>query len=565
MRSLSRIFKTDRTNKSQTVIATVSWLNLHNGINGWHIAIIPTNGIDGADGVVPVLKIVDGYWYVSYTDGKTWEKDPLGPASTCNDVFVDVSYGDKYVSLTLANGEIINIPRYDAVADQFPGTLAPVQFNITSAIFSGTLEVEPDMLPYTQITVYYSADEEFNIYKASSVSTSQFNEDQSFSVTSSSLTIGAKYNYCLCVQIKGEKRYSDILQFNVEHPYSYEANLSASGAKDLSAEGSANCYIVSNGGLYKFRTVIGNSNIAIDNIDSAALVWETFGTATTPDFFHIIDGVCYRDGYVVLQVSDEFTEGNALICVKDAEDNILWSWHIWLTDMPAEQTYFNEAGIVMDRNLGALCATPGDPLALGLLYQWGRKDPFLSTSSIKSNTLAKSTIKWPSAVTSDSFTGTIEYATANPTTFIMQNSTNLDWFFTETVLADNTRWKESSEPKTIYDPCPAGWRVPDGGTSNNLWTIALGDGEKGVYDETLYGIENGGIYGSDASIWYPLTGYRARTSGGMTSKTTLGCYWTASVYSNHYAKYLRFHSDGSYGAGNNNYRANGCAVRCVKE
>ena len=29
----------------------------------------------------------------------------------------------------------------------------------------------------------------------------------------------------------------------------------------------------------------------------------------------------------------------------------------------------------MDRNLGALSATPNDAKALGLFYQWGRKDP----------------------------------------------------------------------------------------------------------------------------------------------------------------------------------------------
>ncbi|MCC8143462.1 MAG: hypothetical protein LIO97_05900 [Tannerellaceae bacterium] len=30
----------------------------------------------------------------------------------------------------------------------------------------------------------------------------------------------------------------------------------------------------------------------------------------------------------------------------------------------------------MDRNLGALSSTPGNGLALGLMYQWGRKDPY---------------------------------------------------------------------------------------------------------------------------------------------------------------------------------------------
>lgn len=43
----------------------------------------------------------------------------------------------------------------------------------------------------------------------------------------------------------------------------------------------------------------------------------------------------------------------------------------------------------MDRNLGAVSATPGDAGAIGLLYQWGRKDPFVTTSEIGKNTEAE--------------------------------------------------------------------------------------------------------------------------------------------------------------------------------
>ena len=75
-------------------------------------------------------------------------------------------------------------------------------------------------------------------------------------------------------------------------------------------------------------------------------------------------------------------EGNALIALCNADGDILWSWHIWFTDDPRGQEYYNNAGTMMDRNLGATSATPGDVGALGLLYQWGRKDPFLGSSSI---------------------------------------------------------------------------------------------------------------------------------------------------------------------------------------
>ena len=124
----------------------------------------------------------------------------------------------------------------------------------------------------------------------------------------------------------------------------------------------------------------------------------------------------------------------------------------------------------MDRNLGATSATPGSVGALGLFYQWGRKDPFLGSRSISSSTKAASTLSWPSNVSSNSSDGTIAYATAHPTTFITCNSSNDDWYYTGSSSTDNTRWQSS---KTIYDPCPPGWRVPDGG-DNGIWSKAVG-------------------------------------------------------------------------------------------
>lgn len=71
-------------------------------------------------------------------------------------------------------------------------------------------------------------------------------------------------------------------------------------------------------------------------------------------------------------------------------------------------------------------------------------------------------ISWPDAVLSDAETGTIEYATSNPTTFIKGNANNKDWHFAEDATIRSDRWYNASASvtKTIYDPCPAGWHVP---------------------------------------------------------------------------------------------------------
>ena len=205
---------------------------------------------------------------------------------------------------------------------------------------------------------------------------------------------------------------------------------SNSNATDLSGSESANCYVVSNAGAYKFKSVKGNSSTSVGSVASAEVLWESFGTDIEPNVGDFIKSVSHSDGYIYFQTADTFKEGNAVIAAKDASGTILWSWHIWLTDQPQGQEYYNNAGIMMDRNLGATSATPGDVGALGLLYQWGRKDPFLGSSSISSSIVAKSTISLPSTVSSNSSNGTIEYTTAHPTTFIIYNSSNDDWYYT---------------------------------------------------------------------------------------------------------------------------------------
>ena len=178
-------------------------------------------------------------------------------------------------------------------------------------------------------------------------------------------------------------------------------------------------------------------------IATTEVLWESFGTSTAPVVGDLISSVKYN-GVMVIDVTVPFKEGNAVIAAKDADGNILWSWHIWLTDQPQAQVYNNDAGTMMDRNLGATSATPSDVGALGLLYQWGRKDPFLGSSSISDEIEAKSTIAWPSAVESDSSHGTIDYATANPTTFITCYLGNSDWYYPGDSSTDNTRWTTSS-------------------------------------------------------------------------------------------------------------------------
>ena len=336
--------------------------------------------------------------------------------------------------------------------------------------------------------------------------------------------------------------------------------------RDLSARGTANCYIVSSPGTYSFPTVKGNSWTSVGNVSRAEVLWESFGTATAPSKGDIIQSVSYTtgsgpsEGTITFSTPSYLRNGNAVIAAKDAYGTILWSWHIWVCSgydpVAMGQVYYNNAGTMMDRNLGATSATPGDVGALGLLYQWGRKDPFLASGSISSTTRAESTISWPSPVTSSSHTGTIDYAVEHPTTVIYSSSsTDNDWVYTG---KDNTLWQTT---KTINDPCPPGWRVPDGG-DDGVWSTAVGS--HGSFTGSINkGMNFSGKFGSSSTIWYPAAGSLEDWDGRL-GFDSFGMWWSCTTIASG-AKYLCLSYDGevfpSYGHG----RAYGCSVRCLQE
>ena len=333
--------------------------------------------------------------------------------------------------------------------------------------------------------------------------------------------------------------------------------LDINNVTDLAAAGTANCYIVSESGVYKFPTVKGNSSESVGSVSSAEVLWESFGTSTVPEVGDLVASVAYKYGQIILEIASTFKEGNAVIAAKDSSGEILWSWHIWLTDQPEEQVYYNNAGTMMDRNLGATSATPGDVGALGLLYQWGRKDPFLGSSSINESIKAKSTGAWPAAVSSSSGNGTLDYSIQNPMTFVGSGTGSSD--------KDLTRWRAN---KTIYDPCPTGWRVPDG-DQNGLWATAFGTSSSvnKSYDSTNKGIDFSSKLGSAYVIWYPASGYMDDAYGTLSYVGGGGCYWSVTS-EDKYGSYFSFHDDDEYyynvSTNGGLTLATGLSVRCLK-
>ena len=83
------------------------------------------------DDVTPQLKIEDGYWYISYNGGSSWEQ--LGKATGEDGVdgadgqdgdafFSEVSQDEDYVYLTLSGGERIEVPKHHPLSVSFSET-----------------------------------------------------------------------------------------------------------------------------------------------------------------------------------------------------------------------------------------------------------------------------------------------------------------------------------------------------------------------------------------------------------------------------------------------------------
>lgn len=420
---------------------------------------------------------------------------------------------------------------------------------------------EEDMQSLEIGVMYSTAPEDIANCQCTKIEVTEIIPGDRFYIKVEDLPIGARYCYCYFYGTENKYFTGEIRDFLIVNSYSAEADIDISSATDLSASETANCYLVSEPGTYKFKAVKGSSDERLEDMEYCEILWESFGSDVAPERRELIRGFRHEDGYIAFQTSETFKEGNAVIAARNGEGKILWSWHIWMTDIPQEQVYYNNAGTMMDRNLGATSATPGDAGALGLLYQWGRKDPFLGSSAVNKHegAVAKSTITWPSPVERDINTGKVEYAIQNPTVFISVPYAG-DW-------KNKTDYDLWQSDKTVYDPCPPGWRVPDGGR-NGVWSKALGstDARNFPCDPALPGLDFSGIMGDSDSIWYPFADGRHFDGRAVLNVGYTGCCWSCTKESyGERSCHISFTDSGRVVPDNSTLRAYGLSVRCWKE
>lgn len=387
----------------------------------------------------------------------------------------------------------------------------------------------------------------------------------------------------------GASRSGAIVFHSGEGRISQTVSIVQDGALDLSEEkGGANCYIVSAPGRYKFPAEIGNSGIAIGEASAARIVWESYNEYHKIREGDLIKDLSYEDGYMYFTADENLDYGNAVVAVLDDNGTILWSWHIWLCrgydPEVSAKTYPNGTDVVMDRNIGAWDPTWRATQSSGLLYQWGRKDPFfisqwewMADAPDCMSTIGKSpTVPVRSVPQKDN--ATLQYAIEHPETFITSNNSPYDWYCTDRQFQNNELWDDNGK-KTIYDPCPPGWRVPDGGPDGlwtragfDKWTLQLPDTDKSNYpmcirdglERQWWSTEKRGRLFLAADSWYSMPGCKRYFDGEQVSDGGYGVYWTRTtddIFSS--AMYFTFFGDVFPNLVN--VRGYAYAVRCCKE
>lgn len=291
--------------------------------------------------------------------------------------------------------------------------------------------------------------------------------------------------------------------------------------ENLSKSQTANSYIVSKSGFYKFKANIRGNGVtglniyqsgntffrafdagmgsAITGIDRMDILWwqgdlrpgsdyRTFAESNPSSEevdekcpIKIINNGKLKDNYAMLYaVVNENTYGNAGIAAYDANGEILWTWHIWI--QPG--TFVVKLGdyTVMDRNLGATYVPENRSdlnsnnitASLGMYYQWGRKDPFFPPS--RQTTTNNTTYYWfektdegwiRRSSNTSSNKGSIQSSVEQPLHFFRSGNTFWQTTYTNYKGEANDLWGYvgsagaigESFAKTMYDPCPPGYKV----------------------------------------------------------------------------------------------------------
>lgn len=292
-----------------------------------------------------------------------------------------------------------------------------------------------------------------------------------------------------------------------------------------------NCYVVSPGetlyipvskafGVWGKNDVLAGEGAGMLGAMGARVVWEDVRYLLNDDQITVLGS----GSKAVIQVrTTPRSCGNAVLALEIGGE-IRWSWHLWITDYDPNdpETQKSKNGrTFMDRNLGAMNSVPGDADAMGLQYQWGRKDPIpcpAKWEDINMRPLWNGMgvkVGFSNKGTSSAISENLVTAVRQPMTIIKGLSVPYDWYATEKNQGEE-RWCATDGSKTEFDPCPRGWRVPVSGFGNaSPWYNCLTVGAPWL----------NGVIWEDLGYW-PAAGLLE--SSGQSYLGMFGYYWAAT-------------------------------------
>ncbi|NDW08357.1 T9SS type A sorting domain-containing protein [Dysgonomonas sp. 520] len=256
-----------------------------------------------------------------------------------------------------------------------------------------------------------------------------------------------------------------------------------------------------------------------------------------------------------IKITTNNNKGNAVIGVKIG-GIIRYSWHIWVTDYDPESQNIKyiadgEELFFMSMNLGATTGSYETADSFGLLYQFGRKDPFPGAGSILENNyndigrtiydidnnVLSQGIKYENVVE----TNNLANAILNPLNYYSGNDMNGKDWYSSNPLHNDTLWCGTAGEKGIFDPSPEGWRIPP---AHKMYPNLLNEAEQNMSG-------------------YPKSGSRDFSNGLFFMTGDYGMYWSSTANSS--LAYYMFLSDLLVQTKSSHYRSNGYSVRCIKD
>ncbi len=431
-------------------------------------------------------------------------------------------FGDVYEWSDYKNLPIVTTPMFDNDSNHpeySVGAVYPVSMKGSSMkhdVYLGYSLIEPDkdveVEIHTSSGVYSTTITAAHIVKDADGNESVVDIFKPGYIYDIKLSLKTDGNIGAILATEGEERYYDLSSL-----HEFEVMEEITDKSMISTYKLSNCYILdpdeykdSEGndiydGYCFLAMIVGNGESGI--ISSGAQTLYPESEDIKPVSAHLlwessrglVSDIELKFGYVRFKLPDSSARGNAVMAVYDEERNVLWSWHIWITDRPAEQSFsVGEHTItLLDRNLGATaatCTSADDALATyGLYYQWGRKDPSMGPPTydyapINLNTAPYydfSSDEKTAAEVTQFAEPTLRNGVENPMYLILPTAQPLSYIFNWTHLRYDFLWGYDNlsgmTTKTIYDPCPYGYRVP----SSELDALfSMGSGSAGTYGYT---------------------------------------------------------------------------------